>query len=335
MKPDSKIKDVPSSDAQNNLNVAVRYLSYLNPLVLHKRGTRAKAVFALVLVCILWGSTWLGSKEAVKYMHPLQMAGMRQFLGGLCYVLFFMIRGTTWPTKKEWPAILVLSFLNFILSNGLSTWGLRYISAGLGAIIGAIFPLWLVVISFVTKTSSPSWKSVMGLFLGFAGICVIFYDYLQDFFNPDFLTGILLSLVSTWSWAYGTLYTKKHAAKFNPYFGLGLQMTISGATLFTVSHLSGNAIPLSEVAWQAWAAIGYLVLFGSVIAFIAYLYALQNLPTEQASLYAYINPIVAVLLGWMIFSEKLTVYIIVGTLVTLTGVYLVNRASAKKPLQTV
>ena len=95
------------------------------------------------------------------------------------------------------------------------------------------------------------------------------------------------------------------------------------------SYLSGKAIPLTEIPWQSWAAIGYLVAFGSVFSFIAYIYALQHLATEQASLYAYINPIVAVVLGWLIFGEVLTAFIIIGVLITLCGVYLVNRSIGK------
>jgi drug/metabolite transporter (DMT)-like permease len=104
-------------------------------------------------------------------------------------------------------------------------------------------------------------------------------------------------------------------------------MIISGATIVSASYISGKAIPLASIPWQTWSAISYLVAFGSVFSFIAYIYALQHLPTEQASLYAYINPIVAVFLGWIIFGEVLTPFIIVGVLITLLGVYLVNRSS--------
>ncbi len=264
-------------------------------------------------------------------MHPLQMAGIRQFIGGLCYILYFVFKRTAWPKGKDWIVILVLSFLNFLLSNTLSTWGVKYISAGLGAIIGSIFPLWLVIIAMVgskTKTKLNP-KTIIGLLLGFTGICVIFFEYLQDFFNGSFRLGIFLSLASTWSWAFGTLYTKKQAVNFNPYFSLGFQMVISGIVLNVISGISGYSLPLEFIPWQGWALIGYLALFGSVIAFVAYLYALQNLPTEQASLYAYINPIVAVMLGWIIFQEKLTAFIITGTLITLYGVYLVNKSAGK------
>jgi drug/metabolite transporter (DMT)-like permease len=315
------------------MNAAVRYFSYLNPLKLHRRGTKVKAVFALGMVCFFWGTTWIASKEAVTHMPALQMAGIRQFLGGLCYVGFFLFKGTTFPKGREWRQIFILSFLNFILSNGLSTWGLQYVSSGLGAIIGAIFPLWLVIIAMAGQKSKPKSKTVAGLLLGFTGICVIFYEYLGLFLESEFRFGIFLSLASTWSWAFGTIYTKKHAAHFNPYFGLGLQMVISGTALFSITHLTNIAIPLSAIPWESWTAIAYLVVFGSVISFIAYLYALQNLPTEQASLYAYINPIVATALGWIIFDEKLTGFIIVGTLITIAGVYLVNRSIMKVGLQ--
>lgn len=332
MNNDPNLQKSFSSDAQSSLNVAVRYISYLNPLQIHKRGKRVKAFFALAMVCFFWGTTWIASHQGVQYMPALQLAGIRQFLGGSCYVIYFMLKGAKLPKGKEWTGILILSFLNFMLSNGLSTWGVKYVSAGLGSIIGAIFPLWLVVIGLFSSKSNSSSKAIIGLLLGFAGICVVFYEHLHDFFNPAFRFGILLSVASTWSWAFGTLYTKKHAVHFNPYFGLGLQMVISGATLFSITHVADIAIPITQVPWQSWAAIAYLVVFGSVFSFIAYIYALQRLPTEQVSIYAYINPVVAVLLGWIMFGETLTPFIIVGVLITLYGVFLVNKAVRKLKL---
>ena len=307
---------------------ALKSLSALNPLTIHKKGTRAKAIFALIVVCILWGTTWLASKQGVLYIpDALQMAGIRQFLGGICYVGFFLYKGFSLPKGKEWIPILVLSFLNFMISNGLSTLALQFkISAGLGAIIGAIFPLWLVIIGLFGSKEKMPVMAIVGLLLGFGGVCVIFYDHLNEFLDPQFRWGILLSLIATWTWAISTLYTKRQAVNFNPYFGLGLQMVISGVVLYSFSAATGKAVALTAIPWQSWASIAYLVIFGSLIAFVCYLYALQNLPTEQASIYAYINPIVAVVLGAIIFDEKVTFYLIIGGLVTLLGVYLVNRA---------
>lgn len=305
---------------------SLKRIAVFNPLTIHKKGVRSKAIFALALVCFFWGTTWIAAKEGVRHMPALQMAGLRQLLGGMCFLLFFLYKGERWPRGKEWGPILVLSFLNFLLSNGLSTWGVKYISAGLGAIMGAIFPLWIVIIGLFTAANKMPSRAIIGMVLGFVGVCIIFYEHLNDFLDPDFLTGVLLSLVATWSWAFGTLYTKKHAAGFNPYFSLGLQMVISSIALLTITQSTSIGISFTKIPWQSWAAMGYLVLFGSLLSFIAYIYALKNLPTEQVSIYAYINPIVAVLLGAAIFSEKLTVFIAVGGIVTLFGVYLVNKA---------
>jgi drug/metabolite transporter (DMT)-like permease len=325
----NKEPNLTSLDPDRKSNVPLRYFTYLNPFNFKKQGTKVKAFIALALVCFFWGTTWVASKEAVSHMPALQMAGMRQFFGGTCYILFFLFKGAKFPRGKEWITIFVLGFLNFTLSNGLSTWGVKFISAGLGSIIGAIFPLWLVVIGLFSSHSRLNKKTITGLLIGFVGICIIFYEHLNDFFIGDFRLGIFLSVAATWSWAFGTLYTKKHAAIFNPYFGLGLQMFISGIALIGVSHISNDALPYKEIPWQSWTGIAYLVVFGSVISFIAYLYALQNLPTEQVSIYAYINPIVAVILGWILFGEMLTPFIIAGVLVTLYGVYLVNRSIIK------
>lgn len=297
---------------------------------LHQRGTRFKALFALGMVCFFWGTTWIASRQGVKYMPALQLAGIRQSIGGLLYVIFFLSKGRALPRGKEWGPIIILSLLNFALSNGLSTWGVKYISAGLGSIIAATFPLWIVIINLFSVRSKIPAKAVIGLLLGFTGVCVIFYEHLGDFLNAEFRFGILLSLTASWTWAFGTLYTKQQAAAFNPYFSLGLQMLISGILTSLIAGISGQTIPVQDIPWQSWTAIAYLATFGSVISFIAYLYALQNLPTEQASIYAYINPVVAVLLGSLLFNEKLTLFIIAGGAITLVGVHLINQAYRKR-----
>jgi drug/metabolite transporter (DMT)-like permease len=301
-----------------------------NPVNIRSRSTRTKSYVALGVVCFFWGTTWLASKEGVKHMPPFQMAGIRQFLGGLVYTIFFLARGkVSWPRGKDWGTIFVLALLNFILSNGLATWGVQYISGGLASIINSIIPLWLVVIGLFNKAAPIPRKAIIGFAFGFAGICFIFYEHLHDFLNTNFTMGIIISVAATWSWAFGTIYTKDHAKKFNPYFGIGLQMLISGAALYSISSLTGLSIPVTAIPWQAWSAIFYLVIFGSIISFIAYLYALQHLSAEQSSLYAYINPIVAVILGALIFGERLTAFIAAGGLITLYGVYLVNSAFRK------
>jgi drug/metabolite transporter (DMT)-like permease len=285
-------------------------------------------ILALCWVSFFWGTTWIASKEGVKHMPALQLAAIRQFIGGLLYISFFLFKKTPWPKGKQWKTIVILSILNFVLSNGLSTWGVKYISSGLGAIIGAIVPLWIVIITFF-RGERLARLTVIGLIISFGGVCVIFYDHLSDFMIPDFRFGIILSLIATLTWAFGSLYTKKKAASFNPYFSLGLQMFISSILIFAYNGATGTSVSLSAIPAISWWSIAYLVVFGSVLTFIAFIYALQNLPAEISSIYAYINPIIAVILGAVIFGEVLNAAIAIGGGVTLFGLYLVNYSLRK------
>jgi drug/metabolite transporter (DMT)-like permease len=285
-------------------------------------------ILALCWVSFFWGTTWIASKEGVKHMPALQLAAIRQFIGGFLYIAFFLWKKTPWPKGKQWKFILILSVLNFVLSNGLSTWGVKYISSGLGAIIGALVPLWVVIISLF-RGERLARLAIIGLIVGFSGICVVFYDHLNDFLISDFRFGILISIIATLTWAFGTLYTKKKATSFNPYFGLGLQMFISSILLFAFIGATGTSVSLSAIPAVSWWAIGYLVLFGSVLTFIAFIYALQRLPSEISSIYAYVNPIVAVLLGTIIFNESLNPPIVIGGSITLIGLYMVNQSMRK------
>jgi drug/metabolite transporter (DMT)-like permease len=286
-------------------------------------------MLALCWVSFFWGTTWIASKEGVKHMPPMQLVAIRQFLGGILYVGYFLFKKTPWPKRHQWKTILILSLLNFVLSNGLSTWGVKYISSGLGAILGAIFPIWIVIISYFRGEKLNS-KAVIGIIICFSGVCIIFYEHLKDFLDPNFSFGIFLSIIATLTWAFGTLYTKKKAASFNPYFSLGLQMLISSLSLFTVIGATGSTIPLTEIPSNSWWSIAYLVIIGSVLTFIAFIYALQKLPAEINSIYAYINPVVAVILGAIMFGEPLTLHIAFGGFIVLVGLYLVNLALRKK-----
>lgn len=280
-------------------------------------------ILALCWVSFFWGTTWIASKEGVKYMPAFQLAGIRQGIGGILYVGYFLFKKAPWPKGKQWNTIILLSVLNFIFSNGLSTWGVKYISGGLGAIIGAIFPIWIVLI-MLFKGEKINRLSILGMVVSFGGICYIFYDHLADFINPDFRFGIFISLFSTVTWAFGSLYTKKKVTSFNPYFSLGLQMLISSAFILFITEVTNTGISMKAIPAESWWAIGYLVLVGSVLTFIAFIYALQKLPPEISSIYAYINPIVAVLIGTLVFGEPLTLFLIVGGIITLFGLYLVN-----------
>jgi drug/metabolite transporter (DMT)-like permease len=285
-------------------------------------------MLALIWISFAWGTTWIASKEGVRYMPAIQLVAIRQFLGGLAFVVFFTIKGTPWPRKKDWRNILILCFLNFICSNALSTWGVKYITSGLGAIIGTIFPLWLVLIQMVKKEYVPK-SAIIGLLVCFTGICVVFYEHLLDFLNPSFVFGIVLSIIATFTWALCSYYTRTYAQEFNPYFSLGIQMLLSSVLLYSACVATGSNIPVAAIPIKSWYAIAYLVVIGSIITFIAFVYVLQNLPPTLSSLYAYVNPIVALILGVLFFNEPFTWFIGIGCSITLLGLFVVNRAIKK------
>lgn len=305
------------------------YYKVFQKYIKHQKNAIGLPVLALFWISFFWGTTWIASKEGVKHMPPMQLVALRQLFGGLCYLLYFLYQKHPWPNKRQWRTILVLSVLNFMLSNGLSTWGVKYISSGLGAIIGSIFPLWIVIISLF-RGQKTTWKAVAGLVVAFVGICVIFYDYLNDFLEPEFRFGILLSVIATFTWALSSIYIKENKTNFNPYFSLGLQMLLSSIVISTAIVWNGTAIPLVAIPAISWWSIAYLVVFGSVLTFIAFIYALEHLPTEISSLYAYINPMVALFFGYILFNEPLSVPIVLGGIITIIGLYVVNRAIKKK-----
>ncbi len=292
--------------------------------------SRTKAYLALVVVCIVWGVSWVGTKEAVRDMPAIQMVGVRQIIAGLMYILFFVFKGAKMPRGKEWLPILLLSALNFMISNGLATYGVKLTTAGVSAILGAIFPLWLVLILSVRGKNKIPPLAWLGIVLGFGGVCIVFYEHLHELLIPGFQFGIALGLFAALAWAFGTIYTKEYADAFNPYHSIGWQMLISGVTLNIIAKVSGHVIPLADVTPYTWGAIAFLVIISSVIAFVAYLYVLQRLPTGLVAIYAYINPIIAVLAGSLFIKEKVTMITYIGAVTTLTGVYIVNRSLKKK-----
>lgn len=286
-------------------------------------------ILALCWVGFFWGTTWIASKEGVRHMPGLQLAATRQFIAGFLYLCFFILKKTPWPKGKQWNTIIILSFLNFLLSNGLSTWGVKYISSGLGSIIAAMVPLYILLIKTFSGERITR-LAVYGILICFGGVCFIFSEHLPDFLQPDFRFGILISVTSTITWSFGALYTKKKAASFNPYFSVGLQMFISSISIYAIMGVTETSIPISEIPTNSWWSIAYLVVFGSILTFAAFVYALQKLPTELSSLYAYMNPIVAVLLGAFIFNEPLSMEIVIGGSITLIGLYTINYAMHKK-----
>ena len=281
---------------------------------------------ALATTSILWGTTWVASKIAVSQMPAFQMASIRQFLGGISLVVFFLLyKKLPLPTAKQFALLLVMSLLMFVGANGLSTWSLQYISTGLSSLIGALYPLSVVLIEMVFfKNRNVTILTFIGLLLGIGGVGIVFYENVFQHHPPGFIFGVLLSMSAMLSWSIGTIVIARNAIKINPYYATGWQMLISAGILIIIAFFSHPLMPLHQIPAKGWAAIAYLVIAGSIVAFAAFVYSMKKLPAALFSLYAYFNPMVAIIVAGLLLNEPLTMNIFWGAVVTLFGVYLVN-----------
>ncbi|HYF30416.1 MAG TPA: EamA family transporter [Chitinophagaceae bacterium] len=290
-----------------------------------------KAYIALGLVSFLWGTTFIASRIGVQEMPGLFLSGVRQFSSGLIMVAFFLAKGFKLPDAASLKRISIQGILLLCIANGLATWAMEYITGGLAAIIAALSPLFISLFSiWLLKYAKFTRWMFAGMLIGLAGIVIIFYDYLNFLSNTSFAFGVTLALLSTVAWAFGTVYTSRKALPVDILFNVGLQMLVAGIITLFICLVSGKYVNLATTGNASIYSLVYLVLFGSLIAYSAYVFAISKLPPALVSIYAYINPIVAVVLGWLLLQEKMNPNMILGTLVTLGGVYLVNREFKKQ-----
>ncbi|UPK72416.1 EamA family transporter [Chitinophaga filiformis] len=298
------------------------------------KKSNTNAYMALVVVSIFWGTTYLASRIGVRHTHGLMLAGIRQTIAGMLLTSFFLLKGYKFPEKVVLSRLFVIGVMMLCLSNGLITWAMQYIPSGLCAIIVATVPIWITIFSyFLVQRTKFTILLVAGMLIGLLGVGGIFYDYLASLTNPEFRLGIFLTLIACISWAIGSVLTARWALKINFLYGAGFQMLFSGIVMTIVATMMGQSFPLDGFNIELWGSLLYLIFIGSILGYSSYVFVLNNLPPSLASVYAYINPIVAVLLGWLILHEHLNWTTGISCLVTLGGVYMVNRAVNKNKQQ--
>ena len=293
--------------------------------------TKQKAYFALAITSTVWGTSWIASRMAVQKVPALEVAAIRQGIAGLCFTGFFLIKGEKVPSFKEIIWMAGMAILLFVSANGLATVGIKYVSSGLGALIAALYPLSVVLIERIFyKNIKITFYTFSGITLGIVGIAFVFYENAFHHHAEGYIIGIVFSLIAMLSWSVGTIFIARRKSTINPYFATGWQMLFGSTMLFVIAGLTGNWIPIQEISFSAWKAIAYLVSMGSILAFVAFIYTMKHLEPSIAALYAYINPIVAILIGSVLVNEVITLNIIIGTIITLLGVYIVNQSLKKE-----
>jgi len=287
---------------------------------------RTRAFWALAAICILWGTTYTAIKLAVRDFPPFLMVGLRQTAAGLLLLTWAWASGKLKVPNRAYVGKMALTGLATITGgNGFITWGMQQVSSGLASVIGSLTPVVVVLITlFWQGAEKVSKRTLAGVLLGFAGLGIVFHDGWTDFLNPQYRLGIIACFASLFTWSLGTVMSKQYNdTSVSPITNASLQITAGGLGGFVLSLLFDKTHHINHT-FEGWAALIYLLFFGSALAFTLYLYALQHLSATVTSLYTYINPIVAILLGWLWLGEKITPSIGLGVMVTLGGVYLVN-----------
>lgn len=289
-------------------------------------STRSRAYLALIFVCLVWGSSFLGVKIGITQFGPFRFGMIRQLSAAAILFGWFWLQNDGFrPSRQHIFHQIIIGALTVGAWNGMVNWALLTVPTSTVAILAALIPGIIALLGqFWLKTERLSGRQWLGVAVGFVGLGLIFSDGWQDILHPDFRNGLLLTLACCFLWAFGTLLAKKWAPeKSSPLFDSGLQLLVTGVMMFSVSLVHDFSWPL-EVDRTGWWAMFFVVIFGSVLAMTAYLFALKNLPATIASLYTYVNPIIALTLGVLFLNERISWPIALGMAVTLAGVFLIS-----------
>ncbi|MGE0703928.1 MAG: EamA family transporter [Vicinamibacterales bacterium] len=283
---------------------------------------RSRAYLAWITICVVWGTTYLAIRIAIETMPPFLMTGFRWVAAGALLSVGLVARGVRLPPPADWPGLAVLGILLMGFGNGAVAWAEQSVPSGLAAVLVAAIPFWMVGMERLRAHSEPiGRRQLAGLLLGFLGIVMLVWPEL-DFGQPgSFLAGAIATQIACVGWAIGSSYARRR--RDHILAGAAVQMLMAGVGLLLLGTAAGEWSRLSFNA-RTIGALAYLVGVGSVLGYSAYAYALRHLPIATVSLYAYLNPIIAVVLGTIVLGEPLGPRIITAGAVVLAGVALVR-----------
>lgn len=267
-----------------------------------------KVWLAFAVVYVVWGSTYLGIRYAIETLPPLLMAGARFLIAGAILMLWSLFRNPEWPTARQWRTALLLGAMMLLCGNGFVTLAEQRISSGLAALLIASEPLWLVLLAWAAPQGQrPRPLDFAGIAMGFAGVVLLIWPSGAGAMHTDLL-GAALVIAAAFSWAAGSIYGMTAPSPQSPALSNSMTMLAGGALLFLSGLARGEAAAFrpAQVSTLSIAAFAYLSIFGSLVAFSAYTYLLGQAGPARASTYAFVNPVVAVVLGWALAGEPLS-----------------------------
>lgn len=290
------------------------------------RKLDVKLLFALTGVALIWGTTYLGIRVAVETIPPWFVAAIRQTIAAIVLLIILLRkRELVW---KDWSYLrrqMLLSLLMIVVANGMTTVAEQTIPSGLTSLLNALNPLIVFLASVAIGLQKPSLKGFIGVAIGFLGVVFIFREGLSELLDPNYKTGIMFLCFAISGWTIGTLYIKKNNQKSDHIFlDLFYQFAFSAVVQFVLAFLCSPDHNVAKWSLNSMLAVSYLAVFGSVIAFFCYHYALKKVAATEVSILTYFNTVIALFLGWLILDEVITRDILIATVLIIIGVFITN-----------
>ena len=281
---------------------------------------KGKALIAYLLVCFLWGTTYLAIKVGVSELPPFLFAGLRFFVAGLILAALARALGNPLPRRSDWKTLAIVGVLLLAGGNAFVVWSEQYISSGIASIFVVTVAMWTALFDAIIPGGQHelNWRVIAGLLLGFLGTLLLVGATPAEILAADKRGPIALTVASA-SWALGSVYAKRHPTQASPYMGAAFQMIVGGGVMALVGTGLGEW-PAWHLSARGFGAIAYLVVFGSIIGFSAYTYALRHASPTIVGTYAYVNPIIAVLLGALLLHESVGPRTFIAMAMILTAV---------------
>lgn len=290
----------------------------------HRRAETIKLALAFAAIYLIWGSTYLAIRYAVETIPPLVTAGIRHSIAGSILLAWAWARGFR-PTRENWLAGIGLGALFFLIGHGSLHWAEQYVGSGLAALLIATEPMFIVVLAWLAGQQKISRLSALGLGVGVAGVAILTGFELS--MKGSSLVGLLAVLAGSLSWSAGVVITPRLKLPSDALGRTALPTLCGAAMLLIAAGISGefHATHWSAISMRSIFGLGYLITFGSIIAFTSYTWLLQRCPPASVATHTYANPVVAVLLGWLLASEPLTLRVVLASVAILGAIVLIRR----------
>ena len=252
-----------------------------------------------------WGTTYLATRVAIESIPPFAMAGPRHVIAGLILAAILRARGVPLPPRESWGGHALLALLMIGMGNGCLVWAQQFIPSGVAAVLVSVIPFWMIGVETFMPQGEPILKrQVIGLVLGFFGIMLLTTSSMNGSApTPQIVLGVIMTQLSCLGWAVGSAYAKRHKREENLFAATAVQITFGGAILMLVATMTGEWADVAPTSRSLFAVL-YLVVVGTFVGYVCYVYALKHLPVSIVSLYAYVNPVIAVILGSLLLGER-------------------------------